>query len=56
MKMRSKIHGGKFGIFFFVFKQREKKRSKNRKIETLEIKAIQNVIKVVIRNMLLINV
>lgn len=50
------IHDGKFEIFSSVFRQRVKKRSKNRELGTLKTKAIQNVIKVIIRNMVLRNV
>ncbi|XP_021717069.1 uncharacterized protein LOC110684935 [Chenopodium quinoa] len=46
------IHDGKYGIFPFVVKEPAKKSSKNRQAGNLVIKAIQNVNKDAIREML----
>ncbi|XP_021772544.1 uncharacterized protein LOC110736587 [Chenopodium quinoa] len=50
------IHDGKYGMFPFTVKQLAKKSSKNRVAGTWETKAIQNVNREVIRDMLLTNV
>ncbi|XP_021776080.1 uncharacterized protein LOC110739907 [Chenopodium quinoa] len=50
------LHDGKYGIFPFTVKQLAKKSSKNRVAGTWETKAIQNVNREVIRDMLVANV
>ncbi|XP_021770435.1 uncharacterized protein LOC110734578 [Chenopodium quinoa] len=50
------LHDGKYGIFPFTVKQLAKKSSKHRDAGTWETKAIQNVNKEVIRDMLPTNV
>ncbi|XP_021714964.1 uncharacterized protein LOC110682921 [Chenopodium quinoa] len=47
------LHDDKYGIFPFVTKQMAKKKSKNRDAGTWETKAMQNVNKDAIRNMLM---
>ncbi|XP_021743059.1 uncharacterized protein LOC110709148 [Chenopodium quinoa] len=47
------LHDGKYGIFPFVKKQMTKKKSKNKEAGTLETKAVQNVNKDDIREMLM---
>ncbi|XP_021740054.1 uncharacterized protein LOC110706440 [Chenopodium quinoa] len=47
------LHDGKYGIFPFVIKQMENKKSKNREAGTLETKDVQNVNKDAIRQMLM---
>ncbi|XP_021746046.1 uncharacterized protein LOC110711917 [Chenopodium quinoa] len=50
------LHDGKYGMFPFTVKQLAKKSSKNRVAGTWETKAIQNVNRDVIRDMLVANV
>ncbi|XP_021719359.1 uncharacterized protein LOC110687035 [Chenopodium quinoa] len=50
------IHDGKYGIFLFTVKELAKKSSKNRAAGTLVTKALQNVNRDVIRDMLLTKV
>ncbi|XP_021773627.1 uncharacterized protein LOC110737598 [Chenopodium quinoa] len=50
------LHDGKYGIFPFVYERIAKKKSKNREVGVVEIKATQNVNKEAIRTMLLHNV
>ncbi|XP_021773301.1 uncharacterized protein LOC110737253 [Chenopodium quinoa] len=47
------IHDGKYGIFPFTVQERAKKSSKNRAVGTMVTKALQNVNREVIREMLL---
>ncbi|XP_021762409.1 uncharacterized protein LOC110727159 [Chenopodium quinoa] len=50
------VHDGKYGIFPFVYESIAKKKSKNRDVGAVEIKATQNVNKEAIRAMLINNV
>ncbi|XP_021760588.1 uncharacterized protein LOC110725415 [Chenopodium quinoa] len=50
------LHDGKYGMFPFTVKEQAKKSSKNRPVGTWETKAIQNVNREVIREMLLTKV
>ncbi|XP_021722427.1 uncharacterized protein LOC110689909 [Chenopodium quinoa] len=50
------LHDGKYGIWPFVYETTANKKSKNRDVGTVEIKATQNVNKEAIRAMLLTNV
>ncbi|XP_021766247.1 uncharacterized protein LOC110730735 [Chenopodium quinoa] len=50
------LHDGKYGVFPFIVKERAKKSSKNRPAGTLVTKALQNVNREVIREMLLTKV
>ncbi|XP_021763623.1 uncharacterized protein LOC110728256 [Chenopodium quinoa] len=47
------VHDGKYGIFPFTVQDREKKSSKNRAAGTMVTRALQNVNREVIRDMLL---
>ncbi|XP_021732037.1 uncharacterized protein LOC110698828 [Chenopodium quinoa] len=50
------LHDGKYGIFPFVYETIAKKKSKNREVGAVEMKATQNVNKEAIKAMLLNNV
>ncbi|CAO2821336.1 unnamed protein product [Amaranthus hypochondriacus] len=53
---RGLIHDGKYGMFPFTVKEVAKKSSKNRAVDTLVTKALQNVNRDVIREMVLTKV